>query len=181
VLLPDDVRARLADAAAALRRAAPDVAWVAAENLHLTLKFLGPVDEARLPAIVAALTGAAAGQPRFVLDCVGLGAFPSASRPRVVWAGVERGAAAVAALARAVEGSLEPLGFAPESRTFTAHVTLGRIRDPRRRPALTAALSEGAARPFGAASVERLSLMRSQLHPHGARYTELAACALGAP
>jgi 2'-5' RNA ligase len=180
VRLPDDVRARLTDAVTELRGVAPDVAWVAPDNLHLTLKFLGAVEEARLSAIGSALAAAAAGQPAFGFRCAGLGAFPSPGRPRVVWAGIEQADAALAALARAVEQSLVPLGFEQEARDFTAHVTLGRIREPRRQPALPGALAAAARREFGRVRVDHISLMQSQLHPRGARYSALAAFELDA-
>jgi 2'-5' RNA ligase len=154
---------------------ASDVAWVAEANLHVTLKFLGPTDDARVPAVAAALGEAARGAAAHELRVRDLGAFPSPGRPRVVWAGLEA-AAPLAALAAAVDDALAALGIPRESRPFAAHVTLGRVREPRRQPALAAAL----ARPvdFGPLPVRRVSLMRSDLHPRGARYTELTSIAL---
>jgi len=176
------VRARLAAAVDELRRAAAahGVGWVRPENLHLTLKFLGPVDEPRLVDVRAALAGAAALAAPFELAVAGLGAFPTPARPRVVWAGVDRGGAALAALAGAVEDALAPLGVPREARAFSAHVTLGRVRQPRGDPALAAALAAAAGRGFGVLRVARLSLMRSDLSPNGARYTEIDGWALGA-
>jgi 2'-5' RNA ligase len=176
VLLPDEIRQRLAQEVDALRRYASGVAWVATENLHVTVKFLGGVDEARLADVAAALKRAAT-VPAFEVEIVGLGAFPAASRPRVLWAGAP-GAPAFMRLAEGVDQALVALGFAPEARGFTPHVTLGRVREPRRDLALTDALAAAASRPFGALRVERLSLMRSDLSPRGARYTELSAAPL---
>jgi len=109
----------------------------------------------------------------------GLGAFPTPSRPRVVWAGLAGGHEPLAAVAGRVEDELEPLGFEREHRPFSPHVTLGRVREPRLDPRLEAAIREGAAERFGVVRVERLSLMRSDLSPRGARYTELSPHALG--
>lgn len=168
-----------------LRQASPrgarGVAWVSPENLHVTLKFLGHVDEARLEPMRGALGGAAAAGPPFDLAITGLGAFPTAARPRVLWAGVGRGAEALAALAAAVERALAALGVPPEDRPFSAHVTLGRVREPRRDPALAAALAAGAARDFGTLRVAHVSLMRSDLSPGGRRYTEVQGWTLGDP
>ena len=176
VLLPDEIRHRVAHEVDALRRHASGVAWVATENLHITVKFLGRVDEARLADVAAALQRAAT-VPSFEVDIRGLGAFPTAGRPRVLWAGAP-GSAAFTRLAEGIDQALVALGFPPEGRGFTPHVTLGRVREPRRDIALTEALEAAAARPFGALRVERVSLMRSDLSPRGARYTELAAVPL---
>lgn len=151
---------------------------MAEPDLHLTLKFLGPVGEARVPAIADALRSAAA-LPAFDLELRGLGGFPTADRPRVVWVGAGQGAGAAAALAARVDAGLAALGFPPETRPFASHVTLGRVRTPKRNPGLAERLHGAADRDFGRVRVQAVSLMRSQLSPAGARYTELAAQALG--
>jgi 2'-5' RNA ligase len=176
VLLPDDVRQRLATAIERLRAHAADVAWVAPANLHITLKFLGQVDDARVPELSDALRAAVADQRAVDVAVRGLGAFPSATRPRVLWAGLEDPTRAMTTLAERVDGCCGRLGFPPESRTFTAHVSLGRVREPRRQ----ATLADALARPseFGRVRVERVSLMRSELSPRGARYYELFAAPL---
>jgi 2'-5' RNA ligase len=179
VLLPEALRSRLAREIDALRLHAPGVAWVAAENLHVTLKFLGSVDEPRTAEIGAALERAAT-VPAFDVDVRGLGAFPSATRARVLWAGAP-GAPAFARLAEGIDRALTALGFPPEARGFTPHVTLGRVREPRRNDALAAALEAAATRDFGTLRIDRVSLMRSDLSPRGARYTQLAAVALPPP
>ena len=176
MLLPAELRNRLAVEIDGLRDHAAGVAWVAAENLHVTVKFLGGVDESRLAEIGAAL-GRAVRVPAFEVGVRGLGAFPSAARARVLWAGAP-GSPPFTALAEEVDRALVAMGFAPEGRGFTPHVTLGRVREPRRNDALAVALEAAAARDFGALRVERVSLMRSDLSPRGARYTELAAVPL---
>lgn len=180
ILLDERVRAALDAEIARLRPVGRDVAWVASGNLHVTLKFLGAVDEERIPAVSAAITRAATARPPFELVVQGLGAFPTLTRPRVVWAGLAEGASALRDLAAAVDRELTPLGFAPEGRPFAAHVTLGRVREPRRDPGLEQAIRAGAALDLGRLQVGRLSLMRSDLSPRGARYTELHAGPLGA-
>jgi 2'-5' RNA ligase len=172
------VRARLALEVERLRPLAGAVAWVARDNVHLTLKFLGAVEPARLDALAASLAGAVAGRPEFTLGLRGLGAFPSPTRARVLWAGVDAGAAPLAALAADVDEALAALGMAREARAFAAHVALGRVRAPRANAALAEALRAGGA--LGGQAVTRVSLMRSDLSPRGARYTELAGIPLGA-
>jgi 2'-5' RNA ligase len=178
VLLPDDVRAALTRAIDRLRALAPDVAWIAETNLHVTLKFLGHVDEGRLGAVEGALAGVAARHAPFDLAVRGLGAFPTSSRPRVLWAGLTP-PTALAALATDVDTALVGLGVPPETRPFAGHVTLGRVREARRRPELADALARPA--EFGRVRVAGISLMRSDLHPRGARYTEVCGIALVQP
>lgn len=160
-----------------LRPLAPGVAWIARDNVHLTLKFLGNVETARLDDVERALAVAASGQSWFELTVHGLGAFPSRTRPRVLWAGVAAGGTELTALAARVDEALAALGFPRETRPFAAHATLGRVREPRAQPGLAGGLDHHEA--FGRQPVTRISLVRSELSPRGARYTELAALPLG--
>lgn len=97
----------------------------------------------------------------------------------MVWAGVSGGGEPLAGLAARVERCLADAGFPPEERSFSPHVTLGRVREPRRNPELAAAIDAAATRRFGERSVSAISLMRSDLSPRGARYTELLSVPLG--
>jgi 2'-5' RNA ligase len=179
VAIPLDaaVRARLASAAGDLRASARGVAWVAESNLHVTVKFLGGVAPSLLADVGRALGDALAPEPAFVLGLRGLGAFPAA-RARVIWAGLGGGGPSCAAIAERVERALEPLGFPRETRAFSPHVTLGRVRQPRRDEKLAAALRAAASADLGSTRVAAVSLIRSDLSPAGARYTELASCPL---
>lgn len=169
------------------------------ENFHVTLKFLGGVDAAQVPILTDVLRAATAGYRAFDLEIGGLGAFPSVTRPRVLWAGVIEGGHPLGALAAGVEHMLAGFGFEPEARGFSPHITLGRVRESTRAPfigvprtagplprdalrgatsALAAALTGAARRRFGRVSIDRVTLMRSDLSPRGARYTELASVPL---
>ena len=150
---------------------------MAESNLHVTLKFLGQVDEARLGPIGDALAAVAARTSAFPLDVRGLGAFPTPMRARILWVGLAP-PARLATLAGDVDVALGALGMERESRPFAAHVTLGRVREGRRNPALADALARPA--DCGRLAVTRVVLMRSELHPRGARYTELASVLLAA-
>lgn len=178
VLLPDAVRAALAAEVEALRRLTRGVGWVAADNLHVTLKFVGEIDPAAVTAVGAGLAGIAAHTPSFELAVEGLGAFPTPTRPRVVWAGLGPGAAQVAEIAGRVESALAELGIASDERAFAAHVTLGRVREPRPDPALARAIAAAGGRGFGGFRVEAIALMRSQLHSKGVRYSMVGTWSL---
>lgn len=182
---PDALRRRLSALAADLRRAAgpaaDDVRWIPPESVHLTLQFLGAVPEERLGDVVAAIRASAAASRPLSLEVKGAGGFPNARRPRVVWAGVSGDAAALEALASDLGRRLLPLGYPPEDRPFSAHLTLGRARDRHGAPGLGGALAravEQAPAPWRAAEVV---LFESHLSPRGPRYEAIARAALGPP
>ena len=177
------VRAAMAAAQRDLREAAghADVRWVEPAAFHLTLKFLGEVAAERRAALEQALAGATAGHGALGLVAHGLGGFPSARRPRVVWAGVGGQVEEVRALAAAVEEALGGLGFSPEARGFNAHVTLGRVRSPRGLGELARALATSEARGFGTWTVNEIVLYRSHLGPRGAVHEPLVRVTLTSP
>lgn len=154
----------------------PGVAWVKASNLHLTLKFLGDVEEQRIEAIATSLTKAAAQVDAFDLTIGGFGAFPTRARPRVIWVGAN--GPRLHALVESIESALEPLGFPRETRPFAGHITLGRVRA---RSTRGLSCHTGAEGHHGATRVTRIVLMRSQLTPGGASYTELGVFSLAPP
>ncbi len=180
VNLPPDERARLEREALALRAARLPVRWVAADALHLTLKFLGEVADARVGEVEKAMMEVAARSAPFRLELGGLGAFPNLRSPRVVWVGVQA-PPELARLAAALEDAMAGLGFSRENRPFSPHLTLGRAErdarggDFRALPALAAKFDFRA-------EVEARSadLMRSHLSPRGARYERVLAAPLGA-
>lgn len=173
MLLPDAVRARVDEAAGELRRRGGAVSWVRAENLHVTLRFLGSLAEAALGPVREALAEAAREVPPFRLAVGGFGGFPTAWAPRVIWVGVTAGAEPLGALHARLEAGLARHGIPPEGRAFHPHVTLGRAREPRGAPGLAELLTaEG--EPLGEVAVDAVHLMRSDLHPGGAQYGVLA-------
>ena len=174
--LPEAVREAVWRAAAPLRELDLPVKWVGPDALHVTLKFLGDVPDAREPELRAALARAAGpasggGAPRpIALELHAFGVFPGFERPRVFWAGIEP-APAVELLQNRVEQEFAPLGFPTEARPFRPHLTLGRAaRD--RRPAdfrRAAAVIEALAHDASAV-VETVDLMQSTPHSSGAVY-----------
>jgi 2'-5' RNA ligase len=157
------------------------VKWVDPEGIHLTLKFLGNVDEAEIPALNKALSEAVRGVAPFCLELGEPGAFPNPQAPRVVWVGIGGEIEPLRTLHNNIDRVLAPLGFPPEKRAFSPHLTLGRVREEalpgekRRLGESVAALKTGAKSSF---RVESLSLMRSRLTKEGALYSCLSSFAL---
>jgi 2'-5' RNA ligase len=166
-----DAKAELERKLAAFRRTDWPIRWVREGGLHVTLKFLGEVEPERLAAIRAALSTAARGTPVLSFTPTELGAFPTLSRARVLWAGYHSGPA-LELLVHRVEQATEPLGFPVEGRPFRAHVTLGRARQGARLPreGLGALEREVLTAGFTA---DRLVLYQSRPGPAGTTYDEL--------
>lgn len=123
------VAARAQELIKRLRDCNAAVNWVAPQNLHLTLKFLGetPINEA--PEICAAVARAAADAPPFDVAFRGLGAYPSLEKPRTLWLGVSEGEQELIELAQRVDEELAQIGYARETRRFSPHLTIGRVRE----------------------------------------------------
>lgn len=183
VLLDETTRASVGGMVECLRPLGRAVAWVPSANLHLTLRFLGELSDGQLGDVEAALETTAAVTAPFALILHGLGAFPGLERPRILWVGVADGALEVRGAQAELETALERVGIPREPRAWHPHLTIGRVFDERawRREtglALRQAIAAAARRNFGRLPVSRITLMRSDLSPRGARYGELASAEL---
>jgi RNA 2',3'-cyclic 3'-phosphodiesterase len=175
-----EIDAAVKDAAAAamdslrdeLTRAAPglEARWIARENLHITLWFIGEVSEPRADAIREAL-GPPIPVPRFHLSVDACGAFPPAGVPRVLWFGVRSGAAEMGRIYQDLQPRLVRLGFVPERRPYSPHLTIARVKDAPRTsvPAIRQVLSSARV-DLGQSPVDMVTLFRSRLSPRGATY-----------
>lgn len=172
--LPVTVLDELAAVQRRLRAAGLPVRWVDPAGVHLTLQFLGEAPETQVPPLLAAL--AALPPAPFSLRLAEIGAFPNLRRPRVIWVGLAGAVAALRDLQRAVLAATAPLGFVPEERPFSPHLTLGRLRSDAR-PAQIEALAEQIARAQPPAPITWESdlprLFQSTLTSQGAVYTKL--------
>jgi 2'-5' RNA ligase len=180
--LPDGVKRGLRELQAQLKaESSAPVKWVEPENIHLTLKFLGNVASGRIDEIAQAMKEAVRGTPPFSLEVKELGVFPNPRRVQIVWVGVSGETEKLATLQKRIESGLAKLGFAPENRRFTPHLTLARLRDratPQEREKLGQLIAEtefAAAQSF---SVDSVKLIKSQLTREGPIYSQLSSAEL---
>ncbi len=172
-------RGRLAEAVRVLRPKTFGVKWVDPAQIHLTLKFFAELDGPTRRDLEPAVAAAAASVAAAPFSVKGLGCFASGGRIRVLWCGVEPEGDGLAALQRGLEDALQPIGIAREDRPFRPHLTLGRMREPRRDPDLTQALEEMSAFDAGREEPRRLVLFKSTLTPSGPVHEVEAEWALG--
>jgi 2'-5' RNA ligase len=179
VELPDSVKqvaaARMEALRSRLERSAPRgvFRWVQPSNLHITVWFIGEVTEARLLEISGVLAHPYR-RSAFAVQFGGVAVFPSPAKPRVISTGVVTGAVGLSALYQEIRERLEPLGFEPERREYSAHLTLARIKDlPRADSSAVRRVLSGPFTPFDAFRVTALTLFRSRLSSKGAEYESL--------
>jgi 2'-5' RNA ligase len=170
VLIDNEIRRRIAEVQSRLKQLAPDVKWVAPENFHITLKFLGNVDEAVMPDVILAVEDGAHGLSPFDLTISSVGAFPSPARARVVWVGSTDGREKLTELARSVDKKLVELGFEKEDKPFNAHITIGRVKTSRFLRALAEGMEKVDADDLGSLRISGVAVMRSDLECEGPTY-----------
>jgi RNA 2',3'-cyclic 3'-phosphodiesterase len=154
------------------------IRWLGSENLHLTLKFLGAVEESKIDLIEVVLTESLRLFQRFTINAKGLGVFPNPRQARVLWIGLL--GSQLISLQQKVESALTPFGFAPEPKSFTPHVTIGRWRQDHHHAdrTLKQELEKWREYDFGATTVEEVGLFQSDLKPTGAIYRRLKVVTL---
>jgi len=183
--LPDELKLGLTQLEARLKMSKqPWVKWVDPYSIHLTLKFLGGIAVDRISEITRAMEEAIQGISPFSLAVKDLGVFPNLRRVQVVWVGISGEVDKISQLQQNIESNLARLGFAPESRPFTPHLTLARLRD---RASLDERQGFGqliAGTRFEEAytfKVEAINLMKSQLAREGAIYHRISSVGLKKP
>jgi 2'-5' RNA ligase len=175
--LPPDLAVRASEV---LPTSLPALRRVRAENLHLTLAFLGWTPDERLDDVTSAAREAAADVSRFHLIFQGIGRFPERGRPRVVWIGIADGGPSVAQLGAGVSAGLRSRGLKFDDRPLSPHLTLARVpEDASSAEAKTvAAAVESLAAPRLELAVDEIAVVQSVLSPKGPRYTALATVPL---
>ena len=181
--LPPDLQERLTQLSRTLGKEMGDVPirWVATENLHLTLKFLGDVSLNNIDVLTNILTREAAVREPMVISLGGVGAFPKVRRPRIIWAGMEA-PPELASLQRGIDKQTARVGYAREQRPFSAHITMGRVSRnalPDHVRIIGDVLSEQKIGFLGVAHIREVHLFRSDLQSSGVVYRRLFSAPFG--
>jgi RNA 2',3'-cyclic 3'-phosphodiesterase len=167
VTLVDEVRAVVE---AAAREPRSEVRWVRMDGLHLTVRFLGATEPARVADVVGVVEGVASGTPAFRITIRGAGAFPSPSRPRTIWLGIDEGHSALGNVASAIDEGLVSAGWPHDDRPFRAHLTLARADGRREGPLVARTLAERTSGFETTFTANRLILFESVTGGGPARY-----------
>jgi len=174
--LPDQIKDKLAELQALLKKSGADVKWVKPDNIHLTLKFLGEIDEEKAIKVAEIMEDTARGAQQFQINLSSCGAFPKIEFPRVIWVAIDPGDLEAKALSKDLEEKIEKLGIPKEERPFSAHITIGRVRSLLNKDKLIKALKE-AESYFGGKNigfgVTKITLFKSALGPSGPSYAAL--------
>ncbi len=170
VELPDEVKKNIAELVNELKDTGAGVKWVEAKNLHITLKFLGWVDDRKIDNLAELTTKAVSGIGSFKARFEGLGTFPEGKKPRVVWVGTVEGGDKLCDLAKNLEDILSKAGFRSEEREFRPHVTVGRVKEKKGVDKLKEKIQSLKDPKFGEAIVDHVYIMKSTLTPSGPIY-----------
>lgn len=170
--IPEEIRNKVIEFQNRLKSIHDDIKWVRVESLHLTLKFLGDVEENRLNDLTALIHEAIQEFEPFEVDLGGSGVFPNRHRPNVLWIGILKGKEYLRTMASVLNRSLIKMGFDEEKRKYHPHLTVGRVRS-RQKIIKTIELMESLSFLEQSFWVQELILMKSDLKPSGAEYTPL--------
>lgn len=173
--LPESLRARINQHSQRVREAVPEAAasWSRAENIHLTMKFFGNVDQQRVPVISAAAARVVREFSQIQIAVGKTGVFPRPSRPQVLWIGIDDPSRALASLHKELENQFAREGFPKEDRAFRPHLTIARIRKPDNSNRL-AEVHLGTEFSSVAIELSELVLFRSELSSKGSKYTAIS-------
>ncbi len=173
--IPEEIKEALGRLQQRLRAAEVKVRWVNPQNIHLTTKFLGDVNDSDVPKVCEVVKQAATQTPAFELEVAGLGAFPPKGAPHILWVGLQGGIETLARFVEEVDGALaDELGIRPERRKYHPHLTLGRVKSTRNTDRLKALMTECEPVELGTFSAESVTLFMSELTSEGAIHTPMA-------
>jgi 2'-5' RNA ligase len=170
--VPERIRTTIAILLDEFRLIDPELKWIKSENLHITLKFLGKTDASQLDAVVKALSTIARSAHPITFNFAGLGFFPNARRPNILWTGIQASANAQV-IVQEIDQALAVLGFPLQQREFTPHLTLGRFEKRALSRNMQSAIERNASGKFGGFTATEFHLIQSKLNSSGAEYTIL--------
>ena len=174
VELPDEVRKNIALLINELKEVGGTaVKWVEEKNLHITLKFLGWVEDRKVDNLIELVTGAAAGTESFKAKFEGTGTFPPGKSPRVIWIGTSEGGDKLKKLADSLEENLSKAGYRSEEREFSSHITIGRVKDNKGVDKLVEKMGKIKDPKFGEAVIGSVNIMKSTTTPKGPVYEKI--------
>jgi 2'-5' RNA ligase len=176
VEISDEIRSRIVAAVEPIQRGLDGIKWVDRENLHLTLRFLGEIEESDVELLQDIMKARFSGAPAPLIHVRKIGNFP-----RVIWAGIEGDLARLRSLWERAQTSARELGLGPDDHGFSPHVTIARIKESGVVTKLKKRLEPLAASDFGAMTVNRVVLFQSRLSPHGPTYAPLFDVLLPSP
>ncbi len=168
--LPDAIKEKIGGLIEQFKASGAAVRWVEPKNLHVTLKFLGWVEEERVSQVVELTEKAVRGKKAFCADLQGIGTFPAGRDPRIIWVGITEGGDNLKALAEELEKLFAQAGYGSEEREFSSHVTIGRIKERKGADKLREKMAAFNEVKLGDAPVASLQIMKSTLTPDGPRY-----------
>lgn len=175
--IPPEIKQAISSQTTSLRKeSGRAVRWVTPENIHLTLKFLGEVSASNLELLAQALRAECAQTTSFTVSVEGLGCFPNPRRPRILWVGLTA-PPALNRLQHQVEAIAARLGYPPEDKPFSPHLTIGRVREqasPAELQSLRILLEQTTVASLGTFTIQEIHLYKSDLKPEGPIYTRLA-------
>ncbi|MFH1230668.1 MAG: RNA 2',3'-cyclic phosphodiesterase [Planctomycetota bacterium] len=173
ITLDETIRENLISIQELIQRYQPDAKLVDAENIHLTLRFLGEISEDILPRISEVLS-TVNDCHCFEMELRNIGAFPSVKKPRVIWIGCEDRTSALNKIYQTLESGFRAIGLQPDDKEFSAHITIARDKIPKPNNNFEALANKYANKSFGIQMVKQVTLFQSTLTPNGPIYTNIS-------
>ena len=177
--LPASIKQEIQSFQNVLRENTHGISWVKSSNLHITLKFLGDIDSGQQQAISAILPDICLKSAPFSIRIEKTGFFPNANRPRILWVGCSDSEHQLEHIFTSIDRALTDIGFTHENRPFSPHLTIGRVKQPHSMGTIVTKMQKSTDFSAGQFQASAVKLIKSQLHPGGARYTPLAVFQLG--
>ena len=171
--IPTEIQDKIGELQNSLKGIGGRISWTKPGNIHLTLKFLGDTDEKIIDEIATELQQAVQKIEGFNISFQGTGVFPNFKRPRVIWVAAKSEGDQLEELAAQIEDCMKNFGYEKENRRFSAHLTLGRVKDTKGIEPIMEKLRSYEEFVAGNFSVKEFYLIKSELHPAGSIYTPL--------